>query len=360
MVGPKPETRHYGQTIAKVDVPGETRPASAAGHDPHVTGRLDVVTSTDRTAAHLGPDDDLRHRPAPGAKMRDSLFWEMIMPDEQLGLQIYLYLTDRGRTGYNVSVWGPDPEPVALRLEGGTVPDGMDLDDFDFRGLRVEQPERHRTARVTYESDEVRLRYDFEAVHDAFSYRANPDGIPEWFAQNRMEQSGRVTGFLELGPPGSADLRRIEWHGRMGHRDHSWGPRDWGVPQHWKWFVAYTDAGTSVNGWLWIARGEWGFAGYVARDGRTVAIERIEQRATYDDDMTQRRLEATVIDVDGGRTEVVLDRYGLVKLPTNDRMATEIWESACHATIDGEPGAGQWETHWSRPYLDYLTRGDGS
>ena len=318
------------------------------------------MTSTDRTAAHLGPDDDLRHRPAPGAKMRDSLFWEMIMPDQQLGLQVYLYLTDRGRTGYNVSVWGPDPDPLALRLEGGTVPDEMDLDAFEFRGLRVEQPERHRTARVTYESDEVRLRYDFEAVHDAFSYHANPDGIPEWFAQNRMEQSGRVTGFLELGPQGSADVRRIEWLGRMGHRDHSWGPRDWGVPQHWKWFVAYTESGTSVNGWLWIARGEWGFAGYVAQDGRTVAIERIEQRATYDDDMSQRRLEAIVIDVDGGRTEVVLERYGLVRLPTNDRMATEIWESACHAWIDGEGGAGQWETHWSRPYLDYLTRGDGS
>jgi hypothetical protein len=35
--------------------------------------------------------------------MRDSLFWELIMPEERLGMQIYLYLTDRGRTGYNVS-----------------------------------------------------------------------------------------------------------------------------------------------------------------------------------------------------------------------------------------------------------------
>ncbi len=304
--------------------------------------------------AFLGPRDDLRHWPAAGGKMRDSLFWEMIMPEEQLGLQVYLYLTDRGRTGYNVSVWGPARDPLALRLDGGVVPGEIDLDDFAFGGLHVEQPELHRTARVTYESDEVRLHYDFEAVHPAFSYRANPDGIPDWFAQNRMEQSGRVTGFLELGAPGSPSARRVEWDRRMGHRDHSWGPRDWGVPQHWKWFVAYTESGTSVNGWLWIARGEWGFAGYVARDGRTVPIERIEQHATYDEDMTQRRLEATVIDVRGGRTEVVLDRYGLVKLPTNDRMATEIWESACRATIDGEAGAGQWETHWSRPYLDHL------
>lgn len=31
--------------------------------------------------------------------MRDSLLYQLMMPDEQLGLQIYLYLTDRGKTG---------------------------------------------------------------------------------------------------------------------------------------------------------------------------------------------------------------------------------------------------------------------
>lgn len=314
------------------------------------------TTESAAVAGAFGPRDDLRHRPAtPGGRMRDSLFWEMVMPDEGLGVQVYLYLTDRGRTGYNVTVWGADAEPLALELGGGTVGDDVDLDDFAFDGLTVTQPELRRTAVVTYTADHLRLHYEFAGVHDAFSYRQNPDGIPTWFAVNRLEQSGRVHGHLEIGPVGSA--RRIEWHGRMGHRDHSWGPRDWGVPQHWKWFVAYTESGRSVNGWLWIARGEWGFAGYVAREGVTTPIARIEQRATYEDDMTQRCLEATVVDVDGGRTEVVLDRYGLVKLPTNERTGTEIWEAACHATIDGEPGAGQWETQWSRPYLEHLVAG---
>ncbi len=300
----------------------------------------------------FGPHDDLRHWPTTtGGRMRDSLFWELVMPEEHLGVQVYLYLTDRGRTGYNVTVWGSDPEPLALELGGGTVGEGVDLDDFEFEGLTIAQPEVRRSAVVTYVGDRVSLRYEFEGVHDAFSYLDNPDGLPTWFAQNRLEQSGRVHGYLEVGG------RRVDWGGRMGHRDHSWGPRDWGVPQHWKWFVAYAESGRSVNGWLWIARGEWGFAGYVARDGRTTPIARIEQKATYDDDMTQRRLEATVVDVGGGRTDVVLDRFGLVKLPTNERTGTEIWEAACTATIDGEIGAGQWETQWSRHYLEHLTAG---
>lgn len=88
-------------------------------------------------------------------------------------------------------------------------------------------------------------------------------------------------------------------------------------------------------------------------DRRGVAIER---RATYDDDMGQRRLDAVLVDVDGGRTHVVLDRFGLVRLPPNAKAGTEIWESVCDATIDGEAGAGQWETHWPTAYLAHLVR----
>jgi hypothetical protein len=295
----------------------------------------------------FGPGDDRRHWPAVGGRMRDSLFWELIMPEEKLGMQIYLYLTERGRTGYNVSVWGPGPEPVALKLEQGTVGDDADLDTFSFRGLTVTQPELRRTCQVRYESEDVSIWFDFEGRHDAFSYRSNPDGLPPWFAQNRLEQTGHVTGFLDVAG------RRIEWD-RTGHRDHSWGVRDWGIPHHWKWFIAYTESGRTVNGWIWIARGEWGFAGYVVKNGVTVPVAHIRHHAEYHDDMTQRRLEAEVVDITGETTRVVLDAYGVIKLPTRDPMGTVIYEAACVAEIDGEPGAAQFETHWPGPYLQYL------
>lgn len=305
-----------------------------------------MTTTADIDASH-GPDDDLRHRPAPGGRMRDSLFWEVIMPEEELGMQIYLYLTDRGRTGYNVSVWGPGPDPVALLLDGGTVEDSMDLDDFSFKGLRVAQPEVRRAANVQFRSSTVNIDFDFTALHDAFSYRSNPDGLPSWFAINRFEQTGHVTGFIEVGD------RRVALD-RTGHRDHSWGVRNWGVPHHWKWFVAYTPSGKVVNGWIWIAKGELGFAGYVLRDGIPVPVHHIDHHAEFDTDMTQRSLRATVVDVGGGSTDVTLDRFGVIKLPSNDRFGTEIWEAACRATIDGEPGAGQFETHWPTAYLRHL------
>jgi hypothetical protein len=71
--------------------------------------------------------------------------------------------------------------------------------------------------------------------------------------------------------------------------------------------------------------------------------------------MHQRRLGATLTDVTGARTDLELDVFGVIELPTHDRLQTVIREGACRAAIDGEQGAGQFETHWQGSYLDYLS-----
>lgn len=298
-------------------------------------------------SSFLSAVDDLRHWPASGNRMRDSLFWEVILPEAQLGMQIYLYVTGSGRAGFNVVVWGSEPEDDVVVLKSGRISNDCDLDHLELDGLTVRQPDPLWTCAVTYRGEGLSIEFDFTAMHEAFSYHANPDGLPRWFAENRMEQTGRVRGAITLGS------RRIELD-HIGHRDHSWGVRDWDVPQHWKWFVAYTHDGSAVNGWIWIAKGEWGFGGYVSRDGGTVPISTIDHHAEYDDQMRQQRLTATIIDTAGGRTEVVLESFGVVQLPSHDPMATVIREAACRATIDGVIGAGQFETHWVGSYLAHL------
>ncbi|WP_165816116.1 DUF7064 domain-containing protein [Kumtagia ephedrae] len=294
------------------------------------------------------PDDDLRHRPGADGKARDSLFWQVIMPDHELGFQCYLYLTGSGRAGFNLILWGRDRKPHVLDRVEGIVPDAMDFDDFSLEGLRVRQPADRKTARIAYESGKVRLDYAFEGFHAPFSYRSNPDGLPSWFADNRLEQSGWVKGFIEW------DGRRIELD-RIGHRDHSWGVRRWQAPQHWKWLVAYTpDASRIVNAWIWMARGEWGVGGYVIRDGELVPIARVEQKATFDDDMTQRSIAVEIKDIRGNACAMRMERFGLVKLPTGGRHATMIMEAACHARIDGHDAAGQFECQWPQSYLDAM------
>jgi hypothetical protein len=70
--------------------------------------------------------------------------------------------------------------------------------------------------------------------------------------------------------------------------------------------------------------------------------------------MRQQRLSAALIDVEGGRTDLVLDVFGVVDLFSQDRARTVIREAACVASIDGVLGAEQFETHWTGAYLDQL------
>ena len=166
------------------------------------------------------PTDDLRHRAADGGRSRDSLFWQLMMQDLKLGFQCYLYLTGTGKAGFNLILWGVDRKPHVLELVPGTVPADMDFDDFRLEGLHVRQPADQKTATISYAGNGVRLEYRFEGFHAPFSYRSNPDGLPGWFAHNRLEQSGWVKGFIEW------EGRRVEFD-RIGHRDHSWGVRHW-------------------------------------------------------------------------------------------------------------------------------------
>lgn len=291
--------------------------------------------------------DDLRHRVANGQRMRDSLFWNLIVPEERLAMQVYVFVNHRGRSGYNVCIWGGNREPIIEQHLGQVDPEA-DFDDWDDHGLRLRQPEVRRTAELRYESERINLVYDFEALHEAFSYRQNPGGLPQWFAQNRFEQAGRVTGTLTVdGQSTSFD--------RIAHRDHSWGPRNWGYPHHWKWLLAHTPSGRAFNGFVWIAEGEWGFNGYVLRDGRPVAIDRLtRQRATYDDRMDHTHLDAEIIDVEGETTVLTFESFGLVRMPHDDPFGTIIMEAGCYAEIDGEAGGGQFETHWPVQYLEHL------
>lgn len=55
--------------------------------------------------------------------------------------------------------------------------------------------------------------------------------------------------------------------------------------------------------------------------------------------MRQQRLSATVIDVEGGRTEVSLEAFDLVQLPSRNPMTTVIREAAYRASVDGQAGA---------------------
>ena len=216
------------------------------------------------------------------------------------------------------------------------------------RAWRSASPSCGAPPRCASRATTSRLEYEFEALHEAFSYRQNPGGLPAWFARNRFEQAGRVTGVLEVAGARSSSTASPTATTR--------GARATGVRRSTGSGCSRTRRpGRALNAFIWIARGEWGFNGYVLRDGEPVAIARIDQHAR----LRRRHGPDAAGGVDRRRRRVddrrsTLESFGAVRMPHDDPFGTVIIEAACRATIDGEAGGGQFETHWPLKYIDHL------
>ena len=297
---------------------------------------------------HIVASDDLRHRVAAGVKTRDSLFWNLILPHEQIAVQLYIWIDGRGVAGRQVAVYGPDrADNVVLNAYGVELGDESELDDWECAGFALRQPEPLRTAEITFAGEGgIELYYRFTARHRPFSYRENPPGCPPWMAINRFEQSGRASGSLRVND------RTVAFDDVWAHRDHSWGRRNWNWVHHWKWLVAGVPSGVELNAMFHIARGEAGVNGHILRDGEPVPIVAARHTATYDEDMSQRTLEAELTDASGQVTHLEMERYAIFHLPFgSDSLLSE---AACRVRIDGEEGQGQFETLWPKAYIDRL------
>lgn len=301
------------------------------------------------TIQHIGPTDDLRHRFAPGVKTRDSLFWNVVLPEEELAVQIYIWTDGDGVAGRQVAVYFPDPaDNMILNAYDVDLGPDSDLHDWTCAGLTVRHTDALRVAELSFDDAGIELEYRFTARHRPFSYRENPSGCPPWMALNRFEQSGRADGFLRIRG------REIAFNDIWTHRDHSWGRRNWGWVHHWKWIVAGAVDGVELNVMFHIARGEHGVNGHILRDGEPIAIVDGRAHAEYDQQMGQTHLIADLIDARGSTTHLEMERYAIFHLPFGSD--TLLSEAACRVSIDGTPGVGQFETLWPAGYIERLVR----
>jgi hypothetical protein len=302
------------------------------------------------TTEHITAVDDLRHRAAPGIKTRDSMFWNVVLPEDQVAVQIYIWVDGDGVAGRQVAVYFPDPaDNVILNAYNVDLGQDCDFDDWHCEGLLLRQPDPLRVAELTFAGEGVELEYRFTGRSRPFSYRENPAGCPPWMALNRFEQSGRAAGVLRVKD------RQIWFDDVWTHRDHSWGRRNWGSVHHWKWIVAGAyDGSVELNAMFHVSRGEPGINGHIFRGDEPVPIVDGHCHAEYDEEMGQTHLQADLVDASGAVTHLEMQRYAIFSLPFGSD--TLLSEAACRVTIDGVPGAGQFETLWPAGYIERLVQ----
>jgi hypothetical protein len=298
------------------------------------------------TTAHFQPTDDLLHDISGAPHARESLLWTCPLPDEDLLVFAYAWRDGDTETyGRLIAVGGPDVHaPLVFDFAEGLQLEGENLDDCVIGGLRISQPEPLRVAEIRFESDAVSYEARFEALHVPFSWHQNAGGCPAWAATDRYEQSVRTSGVVQLG-----DEPAVVFSG-AGHRDHSWGTRDWRALQHWKWMNATSaDGEVSLHAWDSLAYGNRQVLGYVNRGGEVVPIRDIDVTVDLDDRLVHRGVRAVIFDEAGMETVLEATTAAGVQVPIADLYLNEI---AMHATIDGRPAVAHVELGWPKTYVD--------
>ncbi|MHA1314617.1 MAG: DUF7064 domain-containing protein [Candidatus Helarchaeota archaeon] len=141
-----------------------------------------------------------------------------------------------------------DDKPTAYfnRLK---VEDFPKDDIYGDKKVKFECLEPMKKWRVTFLHRKHEVDVIFEARFPPFNYMSNEDPLEtikefgveilDVAAQQHYEQGMKVTGTLKIKEKREVkEVRQINCH---GHRDHSWGTRDWVNIDRWNWMAAQFD-----------------------------------------------------------------------------------------------------------------------
>lgn len=291
--------------------------------------------------------NDGRHALPDVALGRESIPYIVVLPEHGIAFFTYTWVTKDSMAGAALAIFGPGVggAPIQQRLADRPVPRDMDFDAWQIDNFRMSQDLKFDRASIFWETPEATVDISFEAFHPPYSYGADPRGCPTYCATDRVEQAGQVTGTLRIGD------RVIAVDG-TGHRDHSWGTRDWAAFQQYEWFVGQVGTDVSIHFWRLNAAGKEQIRGYVFKDGLMSLVHTAKVDVDYDNQYLQTGYRADLVDAAGRATHIegkVFDTYCLKPEPT-----ISLYESGAMVSIDGKPGVGWMECAWPTDYLEHI------
>lgn len=285
---------------------------------------------------------DARHVLDGRPHVRESLVWVLALPEEELGAIAYTWVDAAGQAGAAGVAFGPSLPESVREMVAAPVPDDMGFDDWAVGPMRVASTEPLRKAEVAFLGEQMQIELEFDALHPAYAFGSHAGGCPSWLADERYEQGGRMRGMLRIGG------REVAFD-TLGHRDHSWGVRDWGGCQHYKWInVLAGDA--SVHIMDLHARGQTQLRGYVHKDGETAELTAADLDYELDADFFHAPMQAVLHDTAGRTTNVEL-LAGPARFEWPIHPMLTLLDVAVPAEIDGAGGVSYAEMAWTPEYV---------
>jgi hypothetical protein len=275
---------------------------------------------------------------------RESLAHMLMFPE--LGIAGFIYPTNRatGPGKVRTQLFGPALDGAISEEIEAEIPTGMDFDDWRIGPLIMAVREPHKIVDLEWNGTRIQFKGRFEALHPPYAFSSHPGGNPPYYGDDRTEQHGRLTA--EFSVDGVAGK-----HEGFLIRDHSWGPRIWGLNQHHKWIHATTDE-CSVHFFEMQSFGYNHLRGFLFKDGEMRHLTAVDYKMRYDDAMMQQEMRTTVVDTDGRSAIIDAQTFAAVKLDSYDPKVY-LNEAALKLEIDGKLGTGWAEFCWNRNYMDF-------
>lgn len=304
-----------------------------------------ILRPTDKPF-ELAPEHDGRHQLNNNEHARESLVYMVQLPEHDIAAFIYTWVSGDGKAGAALSVYGKAVgEPIFEGCDGLPASDDMTFDDWSVGAVHVCLGEPLKIADVSYRGDKASIDYHFEAMHPAYNYGSCPEGCPPWMAHDRFEQSGRIKGVLTIGD------KKYPFD-TFGHRDHSWGTRDWGQVQQSKWLECQAEPDIAINLFHYAAVQRQGFMGYVQKDGQIAEVANTTIDFRLDENQYHEWMKFVIVDTLGRTTEVECKVFALFEFPVSPLYTLN--EASMITIIDGHPAIGHVEMGWPREYLNYI------
>ena len=282
-----------------------------------------------------------RHALRPGG--RESLAHVFVFPEDDLAGFIYPSIRDDGTGKVRIALFGPALEHPVLEEVEAIVPLDMDFDNWRLPPFRMAVEDPHKRVALEWEGNKIKFRGIYSATFPVYAFSAHPLGVPAYYGDDRTEQHGNIRGTIEVGGI-SKDV--VGWMAR----DHSWGPRIWGLNQHYKWFHASTED-VSVHFFEMFSFGRRELRGYLMQHGIMRHIADVDYTFDLDDKMMQRTFKAHVTDTDGRSVDIDCTTLGNIQLGFDPNSYLN--EAAVTLEIAGKRGAGWVEFCWNRNYFDF-------
>lgn len=313
----------------------------------------------------VADEHDNRHKLKKDAASRDSIALMLLIPEQNVAGWVYPTVNGEGVAVTAVCLFGDAFESPIFEQFSEAVPAEMDFYDWKTGGLTMKIGEPHRTLSISWRGDKINLDFEFEALHPSYAFSMGPEGSPPYYGDDRTEQHGVITGRIEAAGK-SFDFETIMV------RDHSWGPRVWGLNQHHKWVHAATRE-TSFHFFEMQSFGKTHLQGFLHKDGLMSQIKAVDYDFQLDDNLVLKSMDVTVTDMENRTATAACTVYAHVtatdlenetKNSAADAEADEHYsfdkdqlielnEAALKVSIDGRQGVGWAEFSWNRNYFLY-------